>query len=334
MKNNGRIFEQLVAMIQESLKDSPQTQVFHNCYIEDITPSKKKRQFDIIIKSKINGFENVIAIECKDYSSPVTLEKIEAFNSKCTTIANINKKILISAQGFQSGAIENAIFFNIELFQLSKINISLIKDWIDLEGIRKISGTQHPLKYIFVLNNNTVVEAGTISLPFLSQVTTKEGIVTTLEQVIINTLEANDDNILTQFTIGLDYANLANLEREVNFYRYFIIKVQRGFMWLDREFGGQDFITEFRVLLEFKLEVKKTHSTVSREFKKLNGSYQANTLSLTFNNDNTELHIIKTKDSDDIDAYFIDISNKVIKFDKGFTLDTETGEITDIRINP
>lgn len=116
---SGRPFEKLVALIQQAYNDSPHTKIFTNHRIKD--RFGKYREFDVFIIVKSNDYDFKIAIECKDYNSPVSVEKIEAFNSKCSTVSGINKKVIISSNGFQSGAKENANLFDIELQTLSNI---------------------------------------------------------------------------------------------------------------------------------------------------------------------------------------------------------------------
>ena len=123
---SGRPFENMVALIQEAYKDLPHTKIFTNHLVKD--RFGKNREFDVFIVNKVNGYDFRIAIECKDHSGPIPVEKIEAFNSKCSTVSNINKKVLISSNGFQSGAIENATHFDIELQTLSTIRNVLLPD--------------------------------------------------------------------------------------------------------------------------------------------------------------------------------------------------------------
>lgn len=118
-RNNGKSFEKLVAIIQQAYKDVPHTKIFINHLVEDRWG--RKREFDVFIVTKVNGIDFRIAIECKNFDKPVPVEKVEAFNSKCSTISNINKKIMFSSRGFQSAAIENAKAFDIELATLEDI---------------------------------------------------------------------------------------------------------------------------------------------------------------------------------------------------------------------
>lgn len=111
--NNGKQFEKTIALIQETFKDSEYTEIFRNYSIPN--SSGRNREIDVLIASKINGFEMNIAIECKDYKGKIPVEKLEAFHGKCERIKSINKKIFISSNGFQTDAINAANTFGIEL---------------------------------------------------------------------------------------------------------------------------------------------------------------------------------------------------------------------------
>ncbi|CCH55127.1 hypothetical protein BN8_04363 [Fibrisoma limi BUZ 3] len=156
---SGRPFEKMVALIQEAYRDLPHTKIYTNHLVKDRLG--KNREFDVFIVTKVNGYDFRIAIECKDYVGPVPVEKIEAFNSKCSTVSNINKKVLISSNGFQSGAIENAAHFDIELQTLSTIKNVVLPD---KEGNQTgyIGLRFEILDYTITVNNNFL---GEIDIP-------------------------------------------------------------------------------------------------------------------------------------------------------------------------
>jgi hypothetical protein len=125
--NNGKKLEKLVRLIQESLKDFPNTEIFSNYKIEN--NSGRKREIDVLLKTTINNFDLIIAIECKDYKKSVSVDKIEAFNSKCKRIKGISKKIFVASNGYQADAIEAANDFEIELYNLNEIDNQKIINW-------------------------------------------------------------------------------------------------------------------------------------------------------------------------------------------------------------
>jgi hypothetical protein len=133
MKNDGKKIEKLVYMIQETLKNSKGTQIFRNVKLDN--KSNRKREIDVLIKSVINGFEILIAIECKDYNKPIPVEKIEAFNSKCLRMPKINKKVFVSTNGYQADAKEAAEDFNIELHCITDISPEIVTSWLAIKEL-------------------------------------------------------------------------------------------------------------------------------------------------------------------------------------------------------
>ncbi|WKL47929.1 restriction endonuclease [Flavobacterium pectinovorum] len=127
MKNDGKPLEKTIQLIEETFKDSEHTEIFRNYKINSKTGDK--REIDVLVKTIISGYNIWIAIECKDYESKITVEKIDAFNSKCNVITEINRKIFISKNGFQKGAINHAKEYGIELMtaeQLTEDNLKSV----------------------------------------------------------------------------------------------------------------------------------------------------------------------------------------------------------------
>nr|WP_321486307.1 restriction endonuclease [uncultured Draconibacterium sp.] len=132
--NDGKKIEKLVRLIQETLKNIPNTEIFSNFKIEN--NSGRKREIDILIKSCINNMDIKIAIECKNYKKPIPVEKIEAFNSKCMRIKGISKKVFVSSSGYQADSYEAAKDFEIELFSLDEISEKEISEWFPIKKLR------------------------------------------------------------------------------------------------------------------------------------------------------------------------------------------------------
>ncbi len=125
MKNDGKPLEKTIQLIEETFKDSEHTEVFRNYKIKSKTGDK--REIDILVKTIISGYDIWIAIECKDYESKVSVEKIDAFSSKCNVITEINRKIFISKNGFQKGAINHAKEYGIELMTAEELDNENLK---------------------------------------------------------------------------------------------------------------------------------------------------------------------------------------------------------------
>jgi hypothetical protein len=148
MKNNGKSLEKTIRLIQETLKDSENTKIFNNYKIEN--ESGQKREIDILIVSSINDFEIKIAIECKDYNKKVPVKEIEAFQSKCDRIKEINKKVFVSTNGYQADAINTAKYYGIELHTANKLKQEDVKSWFPINqmGLKIESKFTAPKLYL------------------------------------------------------------------------------------------------------------------------------------------------------------------------------------------
>ncbi|RFZ89915.1 hypothetical protein D0C36_24030 [Mucilaginibacter conchicola] len=132
-KNDGKQLERLVGLIHEAIKESSGTIVQTNVKLKNT--SGVLREFDIIIRSIVSDVEIVIAIECKDYTKAVGVEKLEAFKGKCDRIPLISKKVFVSPSGYQRDAINAAKDFGITLYELKDIAAEDIASWFLFQQI-------------------------------------------------------------------------------------------------------------------------------------------------------------------------------------------------------
>lgn len=151
-KNNGKPLEKTIKLIEETYNNSPDTQVFLSHTL--ICESGIEREFDVIIKSKVNGYDMCIAIECKDYAKRVSIEKIEAFKAKCSTVKEINKMVFVSAIGYQRGAITQAKNFGIQLLTAEEVSHEYLKELIPNFSHFKLEITKKNLEHIITLGSN------------------------------------------------------------------------------------------------------------------------------------------------------------------------------------
>jgi predicted helicase len=133
MEKKGKGLEKVIQLIEETLKDSPETIIHKNHKVKN--SGGRMREFDVFIESKVNGYDIKIAIECKDYKTAIPAEKIEAFETKCNRVKSISKKVFISTNGFQAEAINVAKDCGIELRIASKLNSNLIASWFPIVKI-------------------------------------------------------------------------------------------------------------------------------------------------------------------------------------------------------
>lgn len=76
-----------------------------------------KHQIDVYWTFKRGGVDYKVAVECKDYSSKVSIEKIRAFHSILHDLGNVHG-IVASRAGFQSGAAQYAKKYGIQLMEI------------------------------------------------------------------------------------------------------------------------------------------------------------------------------------------------------------------------
>lgn len=138
MNKTGKDYEKFVADIQQVLLDLEKDSHLKNIEIE---MNKKiedrsgiKREFDIYWEFKYGGNVYRTIIECKDYSSAVSIEKIDALLGKTSDIPGL-RLIYATKTGYQSGAAEKAKKHNIDLLIIREFRES---DWTMNDGIREI----------------------------------------------------------------------------------------------------------------------------------------------------------------------------------------------------
>ncbi|MCL1679723.1 restriction endonuclease [Elizabethkingia miricola] len=131
-KEKGVFLEKIVEILEKSLSDG-NTHITRNKKIIDL--DGVEREVDIYIEAILNKRKYNTIIECKNYKSPITMEKIEAFNTKCLRLPHVHKKIFLSTSEYQSGATIKAKSCNIELYQIKKNKINLIENTLNISKI-------------------------------------------------------------------------------------------------------------------------------------------------------------------------------------------------------
>lgn len=134
MSKNGKEYELFVARLQQALLEAEHTcnqknirvetnkKIIDNCGIE--------RQFDVYWEYELGGFFYKTVIECKDYNSAISVEKIDALIGKTKDIPEL-KAVFATKTGYQSGAKEKADRNKIDLLIVREQNDS---DWVDPDG--------------------------------------------------------------------------------------------------------------------------------------------------------------------------------------------------------
>lgn len=146
-KKLGKEFEQAVAKVQSLFDDS--SEISTNEKIKDRLG--QNREFDVVLRSKLSGYELLGVIECKDLKRKVGVQVVDGFHSKATN-ALAHFKVIVSKSGFTKNAIELAKFHGIGTLSLLPedaddfnvgLHISVKVYWIDELTIRVLQNDEN-----------------------------------------------------------------------------------------------------------------------------------------------------------------------------------------------
>lgn len=125
-KNTGKEYEEFVGAIQQSLINAEGMSHLKNIKVEVNKKIKDRngieRQFDVYWEFNLGGYDYRTVIECKDYSSTVTIDKIDAFIGKTQDIPGL-RLIYATKTGYQSGTQKKA--------EQHKIDLLIIREGVD-----------------------------------------------------------------------------------------------------------------------------------------------------------------------------------------------------------
>ncbi|HFX6519597.1 TPA: restriction endonuclease [Acinetobacter nosocomialis] len=124
----GKLYTAILASEEMGLGLQKNVNVEVNKILEDSFGNK--RQFDIYWEFEIGGIKHKVVIECKDYSSNVSVDIVDSLIGKLRDFPNI-RGLIATKKGYQSGAESKAAANGIELLRVREQNES---DWIDENG--------------------------------------------------------------------------------------------------------------------------------------------------------------------------------------------------------
>jgi hypothetical protein len=134
MAKLGSDYEQFVQKLQQALLDSESFAEQHNIAVErnkKITDNIGiEREFDLYWEYELAGITYKTIIECKDYSSRISIDKIDALIGKLHDFPDI-KPVFATKIGYQSGAETKARQNKIDLLIVREQNNN---DWQDENG--------------------------------------------------------------------------------------------------------------------------------------------------------------------------------------------------------
>lgn len=113
VKTEWQQLELLVAKIQQEL--APNAEVLHNARVKGCA-TDQPRQVDVLVRQEIGQYEMTIAIDCKDYSSPVDVKGVEEFKGLIDDI-QAHKGAMVCPKGFSATAKKRAKKWQIELYR-------------------------------------------------------------------------------------------------------------------------------------------------------------------------------------------------------------------------
>lgn len=125
MAKQGEGYERFVQDVYKVLNENDGLKnvvIQHNVKLKGIS---REHQIDVYWEFTFGTVTYRVAIECKDYSKPVTAEKIEAFRATLLDLGNV-QGIYAARNGFQSGAVEVAKTYGIQLMQIRE---PIENDW-------------------------------------------------------------------------------------------------------------------------------------------------------------------------------------------------------------
>lgn len=134
MAKGGRDYEEFVKKLQQALLNSEDIIKQKNIKIE---ANKKlidncgiEREFDLYWEYELGGVIYKTIIECKDYSVPVSIDKIDALIGKLRDLPDL-KPVFATKVGYQSGAKAKALQNRIDLLIVRE---QRDEDWVDEDG--------------------------------------------------------------------------------------------------------------------------------------------------------------------------------------------------------
>lgn len=141
MAKTGSDYERFVLTIQQAILNSEEFSKQKNIKIElnkkIVDNTGTEREFDLYWEYELAGITYKTIIECKDYNSKISVEKIDALIGKIKDLPDI-KPVFATKTGYQSGAETKAKHNKIDLLIVRE---QIEDDWKDKNGnpfIKKI----------------------------------------------------------------------------------------------------------------------------------------------------------------------------------------------------
>lgn len=132
-KEKGDLLEKVIEQLCSGIKGATVTR---NAKILG-KQSKTEREIDVLIEGRIGAFDVRIAIEAKNYSDPVGVEKVESLTTKLMDIG-ANLGIMVCPLGFYEPAKNLAFANGIKLFEVYDPTLGNSKLFIPLRYVEPV----------------------------------------------------------------------------------------------------------------------------------------------------------------------------------------------------
>ena len=115
MNEDAKDWQQLVVLVAQIQKElAPGAVVEHNVKLKGHVTGEM-RQVDVLVKQKIGQYEMLVALDCKDYKTPVDVKSVEEFHGLLTDVG-AHKGALVCPKGFTRTAKKRARSYHIDLY--------------------------------------------------------------------------------------------------------------------------------------------------------------------------------------------------------------------------
>lgn len=285
MAKKGKALEQLVAKIQEILKDREDTSIESNVRLRD--RDNVLREFDVLVRTTNQCMPSIIAFECKDFSTSkskpsVDVTVVDGFNTKCLEFPEIKQKIIVSTTGFSENAKIKAKSFGIDLIALEDVSLD-----VDLySGEAYSAKPSFEVQYIdCLIVNNGKIESRTLhSLEYVLTCGLKTETLYELFKRRVKSMTAEDYKPLVE---------KFNYKKKQPFkYRYLYTPNECQNIRLDAHNTYMLMQLQLNVIVNF--ELTKGHKDVQKQLQQ--GCKKIGVIEYNFNGKDSKMLIIKDED--------------------------------------
>ncbi len=285
MVKKGKALEQLVAKIQDIIKDREDSSIEVNARLRD--RDNVLREFDVLVRTTNQGLPSIIAFECKDFSTSkskpsVDVKVVDGFNTKCMEVPEIKQKIIVSTTGFSENAKIKAKSFGIDLIALEDVSLD-----VDLySGEAYSAKPSFEVQYIdCLIVNNGKIESRTLhSLEYVLTCGLKTETLYELFKRRVKSMTAEDYKPLVE---------KFNYKKKQPFkYRYLYTPNECQNIRLDAHNTYMLMQLQLNVIVNF--ELTKGHKDVQKQLQQ--GCKKIGVIEYNFNGKDSKMLIIKDED--------------------------------------